>query len=443
MTPAVYEIFIILALLFVNGLFAMSEMAFVAARKGRLRHLAETGEARAVVALELAESPNRFLSTVQVGITLVSILAGAFSGATVADQVARFFQQVPGVAPYSKPIGLAVVVLAVSYLSLVLGELVPKRLALSRPETISLVMAGPMKRLAHLTSPLISLLSGSTDAILRIFGLKSAAETSVSEEEVKVLLQEGLRAGVFHKAETQLVESVLALDRLTVKEIMTPRPKIIWVSKDDPHEILWHKIVVSNHTHFPVYEGTRDRVCGIVSVKDIYANLAAGVPPRIRDLMTKPLIVPSTQSVIQLLETMKQSGKHICLATDEFGSIVGLVTLNDVMEAIVGEFPSLEQRIQPAAKQREDGSLLVDAMIEIEKLERYLPQFKFSDGHHRDYQTLAGFVVKFLGHVPKEGEAFETQGWVFEVLDMDGHRVDKVLILPNPPGSRSKPGSDH
>ena len=254
----------------------------------------------------------------------------------------------------------------------------------------------------------------------------------MTEEEVKVLVREGLRAGVFKKAETEMVESVLMLDTLAVRYVMTPRPKIIFLNKNDPHETVWNKIVVSAHSNFPVYEGNRDKVVGIISVKAIYANLAAGTTARIAYLMTKPLVVPATQTVIQLLEMFKQTGKHIALVTDEYGGIVGLATLKDVMEAIVGDFPSPEERLKPETKRRDDGSWLIDAMIEIEKLEEILPGLPFGDEESKDYQTLAGFVVKHLGRVPKEGETFESQGYVFEILDMDRHRVDKVLVMPSP-----------
>jgi putative hemolysin len=226
---------------------------------------------------------------------------------------------------------------------------------------------------------------------------------------------------------------VLGLDQLMVRDIMTPRPKVIWLNRDDPHDTVWHKIVVSGHSFFPVYEGNRDHVVGVVSVKAIYANLAAGVGVNLKDLMVPPLIVPATQNVLQLVETFKKSGKHLALVADEFGGIVGLVTLNDVMEAIVGDFPSQDERAKPGVAARPDGSWLIDAMIEIERVEQALPGFKNEASASKDYQTLAGFLVKRLGHLPKEGETLEEQGYIFEILDMDRHRVDKVLVLPLKP----------
>jgi putative hemolysin len=428
MTLIIIEIIGILLLLVANGVFAMTEIAVVSARKSRLRRLADEGDDRARLALDLVHSPNCFLSTVQIGITLVGVMAGAFGGATIAEKIRDALRPVPVLAPYGEAIGLTLVVVAITYFSLVLGELVPKRIGLNNPERISMAMARPMHRLSVIAGPVVNFLSTSTDALLWVLGFKPAKNATITEDEIKVLVREGLRSGVFQKAETDMVESVLMLDTLTVREIMTPRAKILFLKTNDSHETAWQKIVASAHSNFPVYEGNRDNVVGIISVKAIYANLAVGTPTRIRDLMTKPLIVPVTQAVIQLLETFKQTGKHIALVTDEFGGIVGLATLNDVMEAIVGDFPSPEERLRPKAKQRDDGSWLVDAMIEIEKLEKILPGLTFGDEESKDYQTLAGFAVKTLGHVPKEGETFESQGYIFEILDMDRHRVDKVLV---------------
>jgi len=430
MNQIAFEVVVILLLVVTNGVFAMAEIAVVSAKKARLRRLADQGNGKARTALELAEAPNRFLSTVQIGITLVGIFAGAFGGATLASELAKWFGQVSFLAHYADEIGLGIVVVVITYFSLVLGELVPKRFGLGNPEGIAMLVARPMNWLSKFAGPVVSLLSLSTEALLRLVGFKAKKEVAVSEEDVRVMMQEGVRAGAFNKVESHIVNSALELDKLPVREIMTPRPKVIWLNQDDPHDQIWHKIVVSNHSHFPVYEGNRDHTVGVVSVKAIYANLAAGVGVKLKDLMVPPLIVPESQTVLQLVETFKQSGKHIALVTDEFGGIVGLVTLNDVMEAVVGEFPTQGERAKPEAKKRDDGSWLIDAMIDLESVEKALPGVKFGGNAYSEYQTLAGFVVKALGHIPKEGETFETQGYIFEVLDMDRHRVDKVLVMP-------------
>jgi len=434
MSQVAFEITVIFLLLIANGVFAMAEIAVVSSRKSRLRRLAEQGNGNARIALELAESPNRFLSTVQIGITLVGIFAGAFGGATLAAKLAGPIGQVSFLSAYADKIAFGIVVAGITYFSLVLGELVPKRFGLSNPEGISMAVARPMNWLSRFAGPVVSFLSVSTDALLHLLGFKPEKEVAVSEEEVRVMMQEGVRAGAFNKVESEIVHSALELDRLPVREIMTPRGKVIWLNQDDSHDQIWHKIVVSNHSHFPVYRESRDYTVGVVSVKAIYANLAAGAGVSLKNLMMSPLVVPESQTVLQLVETFKQSGKHIALVTDEFGGIVGLVTLNDVMEAVVGEFPSQDLRAKPEARKRNDGSWLIDAMIDLESVEQALPGFKFGHGH-TEYQTLAGFVVKQLGHVPKEGETLESQGYVFEVLDMDRHRVDKVLVVPAKPAA--------
>lgn len=430
MSQVAFEIAIIFLLLIANGVFAMAEIAVVSSKKARLRRLADQGNGKARIALELAESPNRFLATVQIGITLVGIFAGAFGGATLAAKLAGLIAQVSFLAHHADKIAFAIVVVIITYFSLVLGELVPKRFGLSNPEGIAMMVARPMNWLARFAGPVVSFLGVSTEALLRLLGFKPEKELAVSEEEVRVLMQEGVRAGAFNKVESHIVHSALELGQLPVREIMTPRPKVIWLNQDDPHEQVWHKIVVSGHSHFPVYAGNRDHTVGVVSVKAIYANLAAGVGANLKDLMTPPLIVPETQTVLQLVETFKQSGKHIALVTDEFGGLVGLVTLNDVMEAVVGEFPTQGERAKPEARKRDDGTWLIDAMIDLEAVEKALPGFKFGGEAHSVYQTLAGFVVKTLGRVPREGESFEAQGYIFEVLDMDRHRVDKILVMP-------------
>lgn len=430
MNSIALELAIIFLLLLANGVFSMTEIAVVSVRKARLRRMAEAGDNRARAALVLAESPNRFLSTIQVGITLVGILAAAFSGATLSVKLAEPLRQFDWLAPHADKVALALVVIALTYFTLVIGELVPKRLGLSFPEGIARLLAGPMTKLSGLVSPLVVLLSWSTDTMLKLFRIKPEPEVGVTEEEVKLMVREGTRAGVFLPHEPAMVEGVLALDRLPVRDLMTPRAKIIWINVADAHDSIWHKIVVSGHTTFPVYEGTRDQVIGVVTVKAIYANLAAGIPPRIRDLMTAPLIVPASLTANVLLEKFKQTGKFVALVADEFGGISGLVSLHDIMEAIIGELPSESERLKPTAKRRDDGSWLVDGMLDAEEFERLVPGFKLHPKLQRDYQTFAGFIMKHLGHLPHEGEIFPLHGYNVEIIDMDGHRVDKVLLMP-------------
>jgi putative hemolysin len=335
-----------------------------------------------------------------------------------------------GLESVAEPLSFVVVVAAITLATLVIGELVPKRLGLANPEGIAALLAGPMNALSKLSSPLVSLLGWCTDAILKVLRVRPQPATTVSEEEVRLLVREGMRAGVFHPGEPAMVDGVLGLDRLAVRELMTPRAKIIWINVQDSHETIWHRIVVSAHSTFPVFEGKRDNVLGLVTVKAIYANLAAGVPVNVRDLTTPALIVPESLSTRALLDQFKATGKHVALVADEFGAIAGLVSLHDVMEAIVGELPSPSDRLKPKAVRRDDGSWLVDGMLEVAEFERTVTDFPLPPAGERDYQTFAGFIVKHLGRVPAEGESFRHQRYAVEVIDLDGHRVDKVLLLP-------------
>lgn len=430
MTTLVIEIVIILLLLVVNGVFAMTEMAVVSARKGKLRLMSEQGNAGARAALALAESPNRFLPSVQVGITLVGLLAGAFGGATIAEQIAASLTRSPALAPYAEAIGVGVVVVALTFVSLVIGELVPKRLALSNPEVCASLMARPLDWLSRLARPGIWLLGLATEFILWVLRVKPRAKETISEDEVKLLMREGTHEGVFHPSEPHMVESVLAFDQRPVTDIMTPRGKVIFLRRDEKHEALWHKIVVSGHSNFPVHDGNRDRILGVVSVKAIYANLAAGVGVNVADVMVQPLIVPATQTVTALLETFKRTGQHIGIVTDAGGRFLGLVTLVDVLEAIVGEIPSLDERLKPDARRRDDGSWLVDGRFDLGKLRQLLNVENDAEKPATPKQSVAGFVGARLGTGVREGDVLGSGGWQFEVLDLDGDRIDKLLVTP-------------
>lgn len=430
MNSVLLELTLIFALLVANGVFSMAEIAIVSARKAKLRQLSEGGDARAGLALQLAESPNTFLATVQVGITLIGVVAAAFSGASLAAPLAGILKGSPWLAPYAEQVAFGIVVLVLTYFTLIIGELVPKRIGLGNPEGVARMLAGPMHRLSRFGAPLVNLLGGSTELLLKIFRVKPEPEIKVTEEEVRLLVKEGMRAGVFHPKEPAMVESVMAFDRLPVRELMTPRAKIIWINATDTHDTIWHRIVVSAHSTFPVYEGKRDNVLGFVTVKAIYANLAAGAAVNVRDLTTPALVVPDSLSASALLERFKQTAKHVALVTDEFGGISGLVSLHNIMEAVVGELPSPGDRLKPRAMRRDDGSWLVDGMLDTTAFESAVTDFPLHAPAERDYQTFAGFIVKHLGRVPAEGESFHYHGYTVEVIDLDGHRVDKVLLLP-------------
>ena len=437
------EILIIFLLLLANGVFAMSEIAVVSARKARLKSLADEGNVKARAALALAQQPSNFLSTVQIGITLVGILAGTFGGATLSDQLRVWLETQPGLAPYAEWISILVVVGAITYFSLIIGELVPKRVALSNPEGRAMLIAKPMTGLAVLAAPAVWFLMISTNLVLKVFGLGKDVEAPPSEEEISNLIEQGTTAGVFHRAERAMVEGVLRLDERCVTEIMTRRTKIVWLNVADSEEVNWRKIVTSGHSHFPVYEGTRDHVIGMVSVKSLWANAAAGVANNIRNHLTQPLVVPQTVHVVQLLDGFKKSGKHLALVTDEFGSVQGLVTLIDVMEAIVGDLPEPGDRVSPDAVQRDDGSWLVDGGLEVGELRHRFELPALPGEEDEDFETLGGFVLDRMGYIPRPGEHFTCHGWRFEVVDMDRNRVDKVLLakIPLPPEAARRPGA--
>ncbi len=435
MNNILLEIVIVFCLLLANGVFAMAEISVVSSRKARLQKLANDGSPSAAQALLLAQDPSRFLSTVQIGITLVGILAGAFGGATISGKVAAAVANVSALEPYSKAIGIAVVVGAITYASLIIGELVPKRIGLNNPEKKAMLVAGPMNTLSRLASPFVWVLMTSTELVLKVLGLGKEKEAPPSEEEVSHLIEQGTAAGVFHQGERAMVEGVLRLDETPVTEIMTRRSKIVFLNVADPDEVNWRKIVASGHSQFPVYEGMRDHVLGMVSVKALWANAAAGVSSKLRDHVTKPLFMPRSVTVVQLLEAFKKTGKHIALITDEYGSIQGIVSLIDVMEAIVGDLPEPGDRRAPDAIQREDGSWLVDGGMDIEELRKRFIVGPLSGG---GFETLGGFVLDRFGHIPAVGEHFTWNGWRFEVMDMDRHRVDKVLLTPlSAPENRS------
>lgn len=436
MNQLAFELAIIFVLLLANGFFSMSEIAVVSCNRARLRHLASQGDKRSAAALELAEEPNRFLSTVQIGITLVGVIAAAFSGATFAAALAKPLMKVPWLVPYADELSFVIVVTLLTFFTLVLGELVPKRVGLSNPEGIARAVAPTMRRLSKFGGPIVALLVFCTEGLVKLFGLKPREETPATDEEIAMLVTEGSRSGQFHKNEPEMVRSVMALDKVMTRELMTPRTRIIWVSVNDTAEMLWHKVVVSGHSTFPVYEKSQDNILGVISVKSIYANAAAGIPHNIRSLVRPPTFVPATLPATTLLDTFQSSTKHVALVLDEFGGITGLVTLHDLMEAIVGDLPTVGDLTRPTALKTDDGKWLVDGMLDTEGFEELVPAFELPAANERDYQTIAGFVMKHLGRVPKEGEHFDYSGYRVQVLDLDGYRIDKLLFMPLPGAGR-------
>ncbi|HEX7317463.1 MAG TPA: hemolysin family protein [Pyrinomonadaceae bacterium] len=438
MSAVGFEIIFILLLLVANGVFAMSEMALVSARKARLQQRAGAGDARARAALELANAPDTFLSTVQVGITLVGILAGAFGGSTLAKQLAAQAARVPALAPYGEAIGLGVVVLAITYLSLVVGELAPKRLALNNPEKIASMVARPMRALSRLASPVVRLLSFSTASLLKAFGVTATAEPPVTEEEIRVLIHQGAEAGVFEHSEREIVESVFRLDDRRVTALMTPRLEIVWLDADAPPEAVQLKLAESHYSRFPVARGNLDNVLGIAKAKDLLGRCLAGQTLDLRASSGQPLFVPESQTALQLLELFKNAHTHFALVVDEYGSVQGLVTMHDVLEALVGDMPTAGAA-EAHAVERGDGSWLLDGTLLIDEFREIFPVGMLPGEERGGYETLAGFVLTCMGRVPRAADYFEWGGLRFEVVDMDGRRVDKVLVAPATPGAAHSP----
>jgi len=431
----VLEISVVVALTVLNGLFAMSETAMVSARRARLRERAQGGDRGSRAALDLAEDPNRFLSTVQIGISLIGVLAGAFGGAALAGPLAGVLRAVPTLAPYADLVAFAVVVGLITYLSLVVGELVPKRLALGAPEAVASLVARPMRILSALTSPVVWFLGASTDAILRLLRISPSAEDPVSEQEVEILLEEGARAGVFEEEERDLARRALQLDDRPVRELMTPRPRIVWLDVDEPPEKHRRVVAESRHSWFPVARGDLDNLLGLASIKDDWARGGeAGYGVGLLNSLMRPPVVPEGAPATRVLETFKRSGIHAAIVADERGNIEGLVTPTDVLEALVGEMPDAEDLAgeEPKVVVRADNSLLIDGLTAAGELKGRLglPELPHED---EDYQTIGGMVMAGLGRVPAEGDSFEWEGWRFEVVDMDGNRVDKVLATPPKP----------
>ena len=436
------ELFLLLMLLLANGVFAMAEIAVVSVRKAWLKQLADKGNPRAKTALAIAREPARFLSLVQVGITLIGVLAGALGGTTVTDVLSGFLGQFSFLAAHAHSVALGIVVVGITLCSVVIGELIPKRIALAHSEQIALYLVPAINSLARIVAPVVSLLTLLTNGTMKLLGLKTeSAEKPVSDEEVNILIEQGLSAGVFNKTEKEMVAGVLELDQLPVTAIMTPRPKIVFLNLDDPEEVNWRKIVASGHSYFPVYQGNRDQVIGLVSVKALWAHAAIGVTTNLKNLMVPALIVPETMMAIQLLESFKKSSRHIALISDEFGAIQGLTTLIDVLESIVGDLPAQGRRDTPEAKQREDGSWLIDATLAIGEIKSILKLDTLPHEGEADFQTLGGFVMTHFGRIPAAGDYFDHAGWRFEVVDMDRHRVDKVLIGKTPVAAIEKAAS--
>lgn len=422
------EVIIILLLLLVNAILALAEIAIVSSRKARLKQLADGGSVRAADAMELANEPSQFLSTVQVGITLVGILAGAFGGATIAAPLAALLRQVPFISAYADQIAFVIVVIIITYFSLVIGELVPKRLALTNPEGFAMNVARPMRVISRFTAPLVRFLSFSTETILRLLGVTLTNEQTVTEEEVKNMIDEGTVTGVFQKTESEIVGRVFRLGDLVVNAIMTPRDEITALDLQDSEKTIRQKLMVYDRSRFPVIRGTIDNVLGIVKTKDLIEQNLQGKSINVALAMTPALFVPEGMAALDLLEKFKTERARLAIVTDEYGSVRGLVTINDLVEAIVGEIPASADVDEAEVVEREDGSFLVDGKLPTHEFKEKFEIKTLPDEEDGYYQTVGGFVMAMLGRIPRAGDAFDWDRWRIEVMDMDGRRVDKVLM---------------
>lgn len=435
------EIVIILALILFNGVLAMSEIALVSSRKVRLQQRADTGDENAKAALKLAHNPSNFLSTVQVGITLVGILAGAFGGATVAEVVADLLSNYEPIKPYSQSIAFGLVVLVITYLSLILGELVPKRLALSNPEKFAAGMAKPMIGFSRLVLPLVRLLEISTEFILRVLRIKPSLEPSVTEDEVKLLIRQGARSGIFEETEMDMVNAIFRLGDRRIGTLITPRPEIEWIDLDNLIEENLEKVVQSGHSRFPVGKGSLDNIQGVIAAKDLLACLLKDSSVDIQKCIIPAVFVPENMRAMNVLEVLRRDPHPtMVLVIDEFGGLQGLVTANDLLESIVGELPESGGKFEPEIVQRKDGTWLVDGMLAVDEFMEYFHLGELPDSERGLYQTLGGMVMSTLGRVPKSGDAFNWKGLQIEVADMDGLRVDKVMISPEAVEASKKSG---
>lgn len=420
------ELIIVLLLIVLNGFFSMSEMAIVSARKVRLQMLADNGDRGAGLALDLAEEPTRFLSTVQVGITLVGILTGAYGGATLSAPVAQWLSAIPGIEGYADSLAVGLVVLLITYLSLIVGELVPKRVALNHAEGIARVVARPMFLVARAGSPIVWLLQRSTELALRLLRIKPQAAQTVSQQEVRTLIAEGTEAGVFDPDEKDMLEAVIRVSDLSARALMTPRPELFWLDPNDDIDATRREVEESRRSRFLVAEGELDQLLGVVEAKDLLAQCLRGDGLDLRSIVKNPPVVHESTPILKVMEAFRQSGIHMAVVVNEYGGIEGVVTSTDILAAIGGGLPEAGELESPDIVQRDDGSWLIDGRVAIHEVERALGRDDLSG--RGDYTTLAGFLLWQLEHLPEVAETVEWEDLVFEVVDMDDRRIDKVLI---------------
>jgi len=418
----------LLILLIANGFLSMAEMAVVSSRRPRLQTMATEGKPGAARALALAEDPGDFLSTVQIGITAIGIFTGAFSGARLAEPMAGFLRRLPGLADYADPVAIFLVVLLTTYLSLIVAELTPKRVALSRPEEIAVLVAPAMDWLARFARPLVFLLDRSSEGLAQIMGVRPSDAPAVTDEEVRIMLQQGAQVGIFEPIEEEIVTQVFRLSDRRASAIMTPRTEIDWIDVEEDMEAVRALLMESSHSRFPLAEGSLDHVVGIIFVRDLLLQRITGAEVDLRGIARPALFLPESMTALDIVEQMRASRSHMALIINEYGGLEGLVTISDVVEAILGsvETPGVEE--EPEIVQRSDGSWLVNGMWSVDEFQERFGLKELPARDDLDYQTVGGMIMAILEQVPSVGSQIEIDGYKLEVVDMDGRRVDKVLV---------------
>jgi putative hemolysin len=416
-----------LGLIIVNGLFVMSEIALVSARKARLETMAEKGDKKAESALKLSNSPETFLSAAQIGITLIAILTGVYSGERFGSRLAPYVAQIDFLEPYAETVATTIVVIIVTFLSIVFGELIPKRIGLLNAEKIAKAVAAPMRGFAKFTYPIVWLLNKTSNLFFSIFNIKRTKDETVTEDEIKAIINEGTESGSIEEEEKELIERIFHLGDRNITSLMTHRSDIIWFDLNDSEEIVRDKIVKEPHSVYPICDGNIDNIKGMVSIKDLYI---IDDFTKFKDVVQPAMFVPENNTAYQVMEKFKETKQHSCFIVDEYGSLQGMITLNDILEAIVGDIPQtgiLDYEIV----EREDGTFLVDAQIPFYDFLSRFDKADWASEEEYSFDTLAGCVLHELERIPKTGDKLKWRGFDIEVIDMDGHRIDKVLVKPS------------
>jgi putative hemolysin len=425
-----FELTIVLALILFNGLFAMVEMAVISARRARLQRAADKGEIGAEAVLALQADQSRFLSTIQFGITMISVATSAYGGARLADSLTITLAEWPWIGAYAAEVAFGVIVVGIGFLTLILGELAPKRLGLMHPEAIAQYSARTLRPLMIIAGPAVWLLAVATDLVLSVLPKRRLDSDQVTDDEVKLLMREGAQAGAFHETERNIVEMTLRLGDRRVSALMTPRPQMEFLDLQDSEEANMAKLLASHYSRFPIIDGGFEHVLGIVEVKDLLAAPLAGKPIDLRAAIRPVLYIPETAPALKALELFKRQGAPMALIVDEYGDIQGLMTLNDLLESLVGDIAGPGGEDERTVVQREDGSWLIDGMVPIDEVFDLIKLDPTEKAEERDYETLGGFMMATLKRIPQAADFVEIEGFRFEVMDMDGRRVDKVLVAP-------------